>query len=91
MANLILTEEEKAAAKWLDFDDVAVGKLVKLCMCTFAERDNEQEQIKGMSAAFFLIGKAIEANANSLKQTVEGVTFAGKHCGNWEILVRKTG
>jgi hypothetical protein len=34
MAELVLTEEEKQAGRWLDFDDVSVGRLVKCSQLT---------------------------------------------------------
>lgn len=85
---VILTEAEKKAATWLELDDESVGKLVKATAFKLAERD-EKIQILTWSAALVLCSAAAKVNAETFKQTVEGLTIEGKNFGTWEITIKK--
>jgi len=89
MAELILTEEEQAAAQWKDLDDDALGKLCKLTLSGLDDQDKEREAIHGYSAALLMVILAARMNATTYKQTINGVTCDGKSLGNWEITCKK--
>ena len=86
---LILTEAEKKAATWLELDDDSVGKFVKANATHFYNKATEGEKIFLMAAAMALCSAAAKANADTLKQTIEGLTVKGKPFGNWIVTIQK--
>lgn len=90
MAELILTEAERAAATWLEFDDAALGRVVKHAAVTFMEAADELKRIRHMAAAMILVGAADQANAERLTETLQGLTRKGVDCGDWRITIERT-
>lgn len=91
MAQLILTEEEKALDSFKDMDNENIGKLCRYGMHWLRERDNEDgiKPIHGWSAALFLITTMHQAGANEITQEVKGVTFDGKTIGDFILTIKK--
>jgi len=89
MAELILTEEEKAAATWLELSDDAVGKLTKKVVLDIVKIGNEQGRVWTMSAALILIGHAADMNATTSTITINGFTHGAERLGDWEVTVKK--
>lgn len=88
MAKLILTDEEKAAASFLDWDDDALGKAVKNIALIFND-DRGEDTLKHLGAAYFMIARCIDLNAEKGKVNIEGLTQDGESLGDWEVEVRK--
>ncbi len=84
MAKLILTEKEKADPSYLDWDDDALGKIVrKLAIQTRDEYG--KDAIFHTLGISFLIDTAIRVNADILTQNVETKTL-----GDWEVVLKRT-
>lgn len=88
MAKLILTDEEKKSASFLDWDDDALGKAVKNIALIFND-DRGEDTLKHLGAVSFMIARCIDLNAEQGKVKVEGLTQDGEPLGDWEIEVRK--
>lgn len=86
---LILTAAEKKAATWAELDDASLGKVVKAMMSKIRETSEEQGKLFYLSAAIILCGAAVDANADRLVQTIEGLTIKGQTWGNWKIIIQK--
>jgi len=83
MAEFIPTDEEKAAASYLDWDDAELGKFTKNLGLTL-------ERMKdAASAAMLLVSAAHDANAGTLELTLTDHSRKGVHTGNWRITVEK--
>lgn len=92
MAELILTDEEKAARSWLDLDDASLGRLVKRTALKIIEHDEaDRQRVWTMTAAIILMGAAQDTNADNLKISLGGLTQKGQAVGDWEVIVRKAG
>lgn len=89
MAELILTEKEKADPSYLDWDADALGKTVKKLAIEFKDKYGK-DTIFHTLAIQLLIDTAIRINADTLTQTVEGLSFEGKDLGDWEVVLRRT-
>lgn len=91
MAQLVLTEEEKAAELWTDLDDQALGALLRKKLIVFKTAAEQMDRAITMTAALLLCCDAAEAGATELTVNLDGVTQAGRDFGDWEIVaVRKT-
>lgn len=89
MAKLILTEEEKAAATWMELDDATIGKLVKKTALGLMSLKDEQAHVWWWSAAILLCSMASDANADKFEQEILGLTHSGEERGNWRITVER--
>ncbi len=94
MAQLILTDEEKAALSWLDMDDDALGKLCrKACLVIPQYKDEEnpddRKPVWAASAGMLLCGVVDDANATRAIFNFEGLTHRDKERGNWRVTVEK--
>lgn len=87
MAELILTEEEKAAALWSDLSDDAVGKLVKQRMAMITTLAQQNNQVIGMAAALLLICELVEVGADGMVMDIDGVTHQGREVGDWVLRI----
>src|SRR5699024_11084157 len=72
MAELILTEAEKAATTWLELDDATIGKLVKKQALAIMDKSVEMEQITSTSAVMLLCGFAADMNADKSEYDIGG-------------------
>ena len=89
MAELILTDEEKAAALWSDLDDAALGKLVKKKVAFLTSAAEQLDRVTTFAAALLLCCGAAEQNAKELVIDLDGVTQAGREFGDWKVVVTK--
>lgn len=97
MAELILTDDEKNAGSFLDFDDASLGRCVKaLALNAFAEKvEKIKIGVEGsgpcyiMAATQVLASFAHETNAGEASFEVCGLSFRGKPVGDWLIEIRR--
>ena len=89
MAELILTDEEKAAALWSDLDDAALGKLVKKKVAFLASAAEQLDRVTTFAAALLLCCDVAEQSAKELVIDVEGGAQAGREFGDWKVVVTK--
>lgn len=91
MAELVLTEKEKADNSYLDWDDAALGKACKKAMLEIqqATDDSEKWTIYSQGCAALLIGRAIDVNAAESRYGFKGYTVNNEEKGDWEVIVRK--
>lgn len=89
MAELILTEEEKAAALWSDLDDAALGKLLKKKIASITNAAEQMDETTLYAAALLICCGAAEFNAAKAEFELEGVTRAGRDFGDWTVVATK--
>ncbi len=89
MAELILTEAEKAAALWSDLDDSALGKLVKKKIALLETAAEQLDRVTMFSAAMLICCNAAEANAGTAEFDIDGLTQDGRDFGNWRVVATK--
>lgn len=87
MAQLIITDEERATASYLDWDDASIGRGVKKIALKIEDIKGENA-ISWCAGAMALIARAIDSNAEQSTMTIEGLTDGGKPLGDWEVTVR---
>ena len=87
MAELILTDAEKAAELWTDLDDQALGALMRKKLIQFKTAAEQMDRTITMTAALLLCCDAAEAGATELTVSLDGVTQAGREFGDWQIVV----
>lgn len=90
MAELILTEEERAAALWSDLDDEALGKLVKKKIAYLTTAAEQLDRVTTFAAAMLLCCAAAEQNARAMEMEIEGLTHAERVFGDWKIVATRT-
>ncbi len=89
MAELILTDAEKAAALWSDLDDAALGKLVRKKICFLTSAAEQMDRVVHLSAAMLICGVAVEQHASQASIQIEGFTVDGVDCGEWNVIATK--
>lgn len=89
MAELILTEKEKADASYLDWDDDALGKLTRKLSARMHDKYGRDGQFAAM-AAHLLIDLARRVNATTSTINLKGATVAGEAIGDWKITIKRT-
>lgn len=89
MAKLVLTEEEKKAENYLQWDNETLGKLVKHIASTIKDARTD-DVVSGVSDGMLLINMAIASNADEANIEMKGVTVSGEHKGDWMISVKRT-
>jgi len=89
MAELILSDEDKAAARWLQMSDESVGRLVKYTQVAILRDADEQKRVCWWSAMLLLVSLAHEANAETSTFQIDGVTIGDVPIGDWEVVVRR--
>lgn len=87
MAELILTDEEKAAATWLELPDETVGKLVKKIAADMPRLAKETDKITSVAILLMLAGFSKEANSTKTTYTLNGTTNKDTPTGDWRITV----
>lgn len=88
---LILTEAEREANTWLELDNETVGKVIKALALKTKFAAEEDGKLVAYAAALLLIGMAAEANADTMKETIEGLSIGGKDYGTWELTIKFKG
>jgi hypothetical protein len=88
MAELLTTDEENAAATYLEWDDAALGKAVKSAalLCT---DHNGKHAIPYVGAAVFLISEAIRSGADNLTVSLDDASASGENLGDWVVTARR--
>lgn len=89
MAELILTDEEKAAALWSDLGDAALGKLIKRKIALITECSDQLDRITTVAAAMMLCLEARRSGANKAVFDIDGLTDGCVPVGNWRITVEQ--
>lgn len=87
MADLILTEEEKNTASYLDWDDVSLGKAVK--MLALKIRDERGDESLSMTACATMLACSVPEDAAGLNFRLDNVTSGDKSLGNWNVAITK--
>lgn len=88
MAELILTEKEKSDPSYLDWDDAALGKLVKKAAIMLKDKYG-QEASFCTTGALMIIGSMLRINATDTTITVEGFSISGVDAGDYKIVVER--
>lgn len=86
MAELILTQEEKDAATYLEWSDEALGKAVKKLALGINDHMGDHATAT-MACATNLACAAYDANAETLEVKLVGVTECDEARGNWKVTV----
>lgn len=100
MAELILTDEEKAAISWLDLSDDALGKVCRKACLVIMKKEksdddpDDRKPVWAASAGMLLCGAVDDANATSATFKFEGLTYrhgeiVEKVRGDWLVTVEK--
>ena len=86
MAELILTQEEKDAATYLEWSDETLGKAVK--KLALGINDHMGDRAAGaMACATNLACTAYDSNAETLQMKLAGVTERDEARGDWLITI----
>lgn len=91
MAELIITDEERATHTYLEWDDAAIGRGVKKLAITVKDSKGEKA-IEWYAATLCLIAMAHESNAKSSEYTIDGVTRDNgeTQIGDWKVTIQRT-
>jgi len=89
VAELILTEEEKATELWSELDDASIGRIVKKQMQTIENSADQLRRSYDFAAALLLCCSTADQNGTELTLTLDGVTEGDREVGDWEVIVRK--
>lgn len=91
MAELVLTDEEKAAKSFLDWDDESLGKACRQAMVQIGNANEKTEKwvIVHQAAAALLVHNAINVNAATSKYSFSDFSISDKLHGDWEVVVRQ--
>lgn len=92
MAELILTDEEKAAKNWLDVSDDTLGKVCRKTMLMLPElcKGDGKKGVWFMSCLNIMIGLAHDANSETSTFDVTGFTVENADCGDWKVTIKRT-
>lgn len=92
MAELILTDAEKAAVSWLALSDEDLGKLCRKCvldMPALFSDASDNKRLWAFTAGMLLCKVAAEANVDKLEFTGRGVRVGAANFGDWLVTVRR--
>lgn len=89
MAELILTEEEKAANSWLEVSDEALGRMIKASVLSIQAKATELNKLYMATCGFMLCNLACDSNASHLTLDVDGLTLGDEQRGQWKITVEE--
>lgn len=93
MAELITTDEEKAAKSYLDWDDASIGRLVRYGAAHLraeAKKDEaEGNLIRGHSALIYLIEQMLAVNAETTTMTVKDLRIGKKVLGDFKLTLER--
>jgi len=88
MAELILTEQEKKGASYLDWSNDSLGKLVKMIGVLMNDEHGKESAWISM-AAHLLVDLSRRTNSTDTTVTVSGCTKDDKPIGDWTINIKK--
>ncbi len=89
MAQLILTDQEKAAALWSDLDDAALGKLVKRRISFIQSAAEQMDRVTSFAAGMLICCAAAEAGSKEMRIDIQGLTQASREFGDWTVLATR--
>lgn len=89
MAELILTDEERAADSYLDWDDAEIGQMVRKLAARVRAGDCVEEAMLGVTGAHLLIGLSRAVATEKRTTTLNGVIYLNECLGDWEVTVRR--
>jgi len=89
MAKLILTEEEKEAQSFLDWDDASLGKFVKNGAVRMKEEADGSKKPIYVSAILVLLGLMKDSDATELTEEVKGFTYKGESVGDFTLTIKQ--
>ena len=90
MAELIITDEERASATYLEWDDASIGRGVKKIALKIGDLKGKLS-ISFCAGAVSLITKAVDSGAEKSEFTVEGLIDDGQPLGDWKVTVERIG
>lgn len=88
MAELILTDEEKAAATYLEWSDEAIGKCVKRLAKGIQDKHGEHA-IYVKACASMLACEMFDAGKDKFELLADGVTEGTTEKGSWKITIER--
>ena len=88
MAELILTEKEKADHSYLDWDNAALGKLVK-AMAVKASDEYGADTGMAVTGGLLLASMARDVNSEYTTFALEGTTDKGDLTGGYRITIER--
>ena len=86
MAELILTNEEIAAATWFELSDETVGKMCKAQGGKLLKAAKEADMAIDKACALFLMSTTADQGANETEHRIVNEKY-----GEWMIVARKIG
>jgi hypothetical protein len=89
MAELILTDGEKAAETWFELPDDVVGMLTKYSAARLRAECAARDKAWLLACSMTIIEYARRAGGERLVQTVNGYSYAGTEFGDWKITVER--
>lgn len=91
MAELVITDEERATHTYLEWDDAAIGRGVKKLAMTVQDPKGDKA-IEWYAATLCLIAMAHDSNAETAEYTLDGVTVenGAKPIGDWKVTIQRT-
>lgn len=89
MAELHLTDAEKAAALWTDLDDAALGALLRKKLTVLQTAAAQMDKTTQMAAALLLRCDAANLGATEMGLELDSVTQDGKPFGDWRVKVSR--
>lgn len=89
MAELILTDAERAAALWTDLDDAALGALLRKKLILLKTAAEQMDRTITTAAGLLLCCAAAEVGASELTVSLDGVTQDGRDFGDWRIVAAR--
>lgn len=91
MAELLLTDAERAAELWTDLDDAALGSLLRKKLVVLRTAAEQMDRTIAIAAGLMLCCAAAEAGSDDITISLEGVTQAGRAFGDWKIVAVRMG
>lgn len=91
MAELNVTEDERKASSYLEWDEGSLGRLVKRIATMIEERNNGKRAVAISAAATLLCCETAEINTASIQmQFPDLATRQGRPIGSFVITVERT-
>ena len=89
MTELIMTEEERAAALWSDLDDASLGRLLKRHIIAIQTASKQLEKTSILAAALILCCETAAQGSVRGEFELEGVTEGDREFGDWVVTVTR--
>lgn len=89
MAQLILSDAEKAAQLWTDLDDASLGAMLRKKLAVLDEAAMQMNMTFTVAAAMMVCCHAAETQSNELRIEVDGITQDGRAFGDWSVVATR--